>query len=551
MMSTNAAEDIDETLARLDAELGITETEDEAPAEDQPADGQKSESQASQMVAFVREQAELFHDENKAPLATLHDNGLTLRLDSRVFRDWLAASFYESFDKAPRDQSAREALQTLSGMARHKGECRKVSLRVAESEGDGYLIDLCEPGSSRAVYLKPGHWEIVERPAARFVRTEAMQPIPAPTRGCVLDALWQVANVPADKRVLVIAWLIECLRPDTPFPLLELLGEAGSAKSTTQAALRKLIDPNACDLRSPPKSSEDAFVAAGVNWLVSYENVSHLGAPLQDALCVLSTGGGFAKRKLYSDADESVIQAKRPVILNGISACVTAHDLVDRSLTIELPSIRDRQEAGELWKRFDAARPAILGGLLDVAAKALQLVPRVQMSADQRPRMIEFAKLGIAVGKVTGQNFWTAFTACRKDAVQRSIESSPVIGALVEWFESRADERIEMTAGALLEKVERFKPPGAEAWPRSPKGFADALRRAAPSLRMIGIECRSLGRIGGNIRWEVARGKYTTPSPASPNVLAESDKEQDFRTSRTCTPELSPVEPEDVGRVKL
>lgn len=518
-------------IARMD-EIASAPTEDQAASE-------PKESQASLLVAFVQERAELFHDENKDAFATLHDSGLTLRLDGRALRDWLSAGFYEAHDKAPRDQSVREALQTLGGLARHRGERRQVSLRIAEHEG--YLIDLCEQDQSRAVHLTPGHWGIVDRPSARFVRTEAMQSIPAPIKGGNLDALWSITNVPDDKRVLVAAWLIECLRPDTPFPLLELIGEAGSAKSTTQTALRRLIDPNACDLRSPPKATEDAFVTAGVNWLVSYENVSHLSAPMQDALCVLATGGGFAKRKLYSDADEAVIQAKRPVILNGISACVTAHDLVDRAVSIELPVIQDRQESGGLWEQFENDRPTILGGLLDIAAKALPMIPRIQIPADERPRMIEFAKLGIAVGKVMGLDFNSAFNATRKDAVQRSIESSPVIGALVEWFDSRHADRIDMTVGALLEEVERFKPQGAEAWPRSSKGFGDALRRAAPSLRMVGIECRSLGRIGGNVRWEVARGKFANPSPECPEVLAMDDPEQDFRTCRTSLPELSPA----------
>ncbi|WP_298225230.1 hypothetical protein, partial [Acidocella sp.] len=99
---------------------------------------------------------------------------------------------------------------------------------------------------------------------------------------------------------------------DTPFPVLELVGEQGSAKSTTQSVLRSLVDPNKVMLRGRPKTVEDIFVAARNNWLVSYENLSGLTAEQQDAFCTLSTGGGFASRQLYTNGEEHVMETKRP-----------------------------------------------------------------------------------------------------------------------------------------------------------------------------------------------------------------------------------------------
>jgi hypothetical protein len=39
---------------------------------------------------------------------------------------------------------------------------------------------------------------------------------------------------------------------------------------------------------------------------------------LSDTLCSLSTGGGFSVRALYTNNDEVLFDAARPIILNGI-----------------------------------------------------------------------------------------------------------------------------------------------------------------------------------------------------------------------------------------
>lgn len=521
-----------ERLDKLDRQLADLE----APATD--PDGEQDDgkqSQASQLVAFVEARVELFHDENKDVFAKDRSTGEVRRIDGRQFRDWLVASFYKDAGKSARDQSVREALSTLTGIGRFDGECLPVHIRVAGAAGR-YFLDLAEPGKSRAICIEPGHWSIVESPEAMFTRPEALQPLPEPITGGSIASLWRIANIPKDQRLLVLAWLVECLRPDTPFPLLELMGEAGTAKSTTHTALRRLLDPNACDLRSAPKSVEDVFVGAGASWIVCYENVSHLSAQIQDALCTVATGGGYAKRKLFTDADESIINVKRPVGINGISAAVTAQDLVDRAISIEMPVIKDRVEVTGLQQAFDADRGLLLGALLDIAAKALALLPAMRLPAGDKPRLVEFALLGMAVAEAVGQPaaaFMAQFTASRQESIARTIDASPVAGAVLEWFERNPRGR-RTSAKSLMSEMEQFRPTYCDAWPKSAKGFADAMRRAAPALRQLGVECRCLGKIGGSVQWEITQKEQgSNQCPESPDVLVNDHPEQDIRTFRT------------------
>ena len=158
--------------------------------------------------------------------------------------------------------------------------------------------------------------------------------------------------------------MLECWRPNTPFVVMLLIGEPGCAKSSTHARIRQLSDPNSIPLRSAPKTIQDVYVSAAANWQASFENMSNLSAGMQDALCTVCTGGGYAARKLYSDADESVIEVKRPVLINGVSRVVTRSDLVDRTITLTLPLIEDenRNREAELEQAFINDSPAILPG---------------------------------------------------------------------------------------------------------------------------------------------------------------------------------------------
>ena len=173
--------------------------------------------------------------------------------------------------------------------------------------------------------------------------------------------------------MLVVAWALACLRDRGPYPVLVLSGEQGSAKSTFSAILRALLDPNTAPLRALPREDRDLFIAASNGHVLAFDNVSGLPAWISDTLCRLATGGGFAVRQLYTDQDEVLFDAARPVSLNGIEDIVTRPDLADRGLFLTLepiPEERRRPEA-ELWAAFEAERPRILGALLDAVAKGL------------------------------------------------------------------------------------------------------------------------------------------------------------------------------------
>src|SRR5262249_54107928 len=140
-----------------------------------------------------------------------------------------------------------------------------------------------------------------------------------------------------------------------------------------------------------PRDERDLMIAAKNAWLMCFDNLSHLPTWISDALARLATGGGYATRELYSDAEEVIIDVQRPTILNGIEDIVTRADLLDRTLILELPTIDEkrRRPEQEFWSAFESTRPFLLGALLDAVSMALRRLPNVK--CEQLPRLADFA----------------------------------------------------------------------------------------------------------------------------------------------------------------
>src|SRR5215831_9944229 len=229
-----------------------------------------------------------------------------------------------------------------------------VHVRIAEHEGHIYL-DLAD-AAWRAAEIGPQGWRVIGEPPVRFRRPPGMLPLPMPQRGGSLGQLGSFFNLSGrDDLVLVTAWLLAALRHGKPYPLLVISGEQGSSKTMLAKMLRALIDPNVAPVRSVPREERDLFIAANNGHVLAFDNLSALPPWLSDALCRLASGGSFAVRQLYTDQDEVLFHAARPVILNGIEDVVSRPDLADRALFLTLPwvsQVRRRPEQ-KLWQEFE------------------------------------------------------------------------------------------------------------------------------------------------------------------------------------------------------
>src|SRR5947199_1424771 len=415
----------------------------------------------------------------------------TSPIRSKRFRGWLRRRYYQATGDAASAAEIRSALDLLEARAQFDGPERAVHVRIAEHAGHIYL-DLADE-HWRAVDIGPDGWRVIGYPPVRFRRPAGMLPLPVPQQGGSIEALNSFLNLASrDDFVLIVAWLLAALRSGGPYPLLAISGEQGSAKTVLSKLLKALIDPNAAPVRSLSREERELMIAANNGYLLAFDNLSGLPVWLSDALCRLASGGSFAVRQLYTDDDEVLFQAARPMLVNGIEDVVSRPDLADRGIFLTLTPIgeQQRRSESELWREFEIARPRILGALLDAAVRGLQTLPSVRLT--RLPRMADFALWAPACGTALwpAGTFARAYDANRITAVEGVVEADPVAVCIRKlmtergsWAGTASDL---LRAATALAGDDGWK--NAADWPKNPGTLAGRLRRAQTFLRVLGIE---------------------------------------------------------------
>jgi hypothetical protein len=466
---------------------------------------------------------DVFHTPTGTAFADLIIDGHreTWPIRSVRFRAWLRRRHYKATGNVPSAACLNSTLNLLEAQAQFDGPERAVHVRLAEHDGH-ILLDLADE-DWRAIDIGPDGWWVVSRPPVRFLRPAGLLPLPLPQRGGSLAELASLLNLSSQNDfVLVVSWLSAALRPSDPYPLLAISGEQGSAKTVLSKMLRALVDPNAAPLRPLPREERELFIAANNGHVLAFDNISRLRSWLSDALCRLASGGGFAVRQLYTDQNEVLFDAARPVILNSIEEVITRPDLADRSIFLTLPPLADarRQPELELWRQFELARPRILGALFDLIVNGLRTLPGIGL--DRLPRMADFALWAAACESALWPpgTFARAYQANRKAAIECIIDADPVASCVREimaerssWTGTAADL---LRAGADRSGDDIYR--DSTGWPRNPRALAGRLRRAQPFLRVLGIDITFSrgGRSGNRIIMMRALSKI----PSAPSATA-------------------------------
>jgi hypothetical protein len=455
------------------------------------------QSQADKLIELAKkEKVALFRDPDGASYADVmvRDHRETWLLRSSGFRKWLRGKYYLRFKSAPNKDALDTAVETLDAQAQFECETvREVWLRVAYHGGKIYY-DLCND-DWEVVEISAAGWTITKDAPVRFRRMPSSRPQVVPVEGGNLYALRNFLNL--KKRsdwVLLISAILKFFYIPGAHPIIELCGEAGTAKTSTERIVVALVDPSAGRERNPPREEGDLIAAARNGYLIPYDNFSHLSDWLSDALSRLSTGSGLSRRTLYTNTEETTFYAKRGLVLTGINPVALKGDIDQRKVRIWLkeiePSKRQAEEAFEA--AFEEARPQLFGALLSALVIGLQNLSTAKTTKDL-PRMADYAVWGTACEPAYANqgDLMKVLAIAKGEAAEEVLEHSVAAQALIAALDKRSNSEWTTTAGALYAQLRAIAGEleiwRSDRWPTDGQRLLGELNTVAPQLREAGI----------------------------------------------------------------
>ncbi len=456
------------------------------------------------LIKDITEEIETFHTSDQIPFARLSNQPLpnVVGIRSALFSGFIKKLIYEKRN-FPLTKTWVDELPTLfEAIALHQSEPEKVHLRVAR---DGSDIILCLGGDSGCVRIFPNHskdisvqgFEIIKKTKVKFLNSKGCSNIPSIVHSDILP-IKHVINVMFERfinitleedRILFIAALVSYLvSANGDFIFLVFEGEQGSGKTTAMEFAKKLIDPSPIEKNLLPKNESDIYLIAQHLFVLNFDNVSGISKNISDCLCTLSTGGASLARLFYSNRDISIMNAKCPVLINGIEASPERADLMGRSVVFDIEPLSAQKSKAKMYEDFDENWPHILSGLVQIASYALARAPEIEEFGPFR--MTDYAKVGCATAEYLGYDksfFIDAYQANRDKSSKLILENDVIARQLLNCF--RPGDKFEGTATKLYELLKPYNDYElARLFPKNTATLSKSLRRIMPVLRTHGFE---------------------------------------------------------------
>lgn len=315
-------------------------------------------------------------------------------------------------------------------------------------------------------------------------------------------------NVCEENKLLLLVYIIALFIPDIQYPILNVIGEQETGKSTLSKFIKRLADPTDDELAGIPKDERNLILPLYLNHLTVYDNIQGLSAKLSEVFCRVVIGGQYALRKLFSNLLQEMVYLRSAIIINGISSQITKSDLLSRTIFIqtrdkkflEENSIKDDKLDGNknVEDSFTKDKPMILAGIFDILSKAMKI--KKNLKVKEYFRLKDFATWGYAIAEAMepglGEKFIDALKQNEHTKLVEDYMNEPLIPLVCNYMKLRKGEEVDKPTSQFYDELMRSRsllPGGSseydnEKLPRTPATFSKKIQSLKSIFKKYGID---------------------------------------------------------------
>ena len=327
-------------------------------------------------------------------------NFFTVPLNSSYLKSWLVENQTAVGKPAPSSGQIREALGAFAAnsiVGAASGVRRPMSLRTAwrsrTFDLPPAIVYSLHTRTGRHAAITPDGWSL-QPSQTEFIHDPIQQPLPD-----TIPTLEPHAALASFRKLLrlhapehdetwrdLLNWTLAAMRPAKnesfhDYPILNLIGPAGSGKTVTAKLLAQLIDPTSAPVHTIPNTERRLHGLAAGRHLLAFDQPGKINPEKSRYLSRLSTGIASAHSHLQG-------MLVRPIILTTEDEKESKH-LADRVVDVQLPPVDQPLSQEEIWQAFETERPQILGALLTLLSQDFHAKPAYFPNRKTKSQKIE------------------------------------------------------------------------------------------------------------------------------------------------------------------
>lgn len=283
-------------------------------------------------------------------------------------------------------------------------------------------------------------------------------------------------------------------------PILAIVGEKGSGKTALFRMIGRFLVGERFGVQPPPNKEDDFWAAVCGRFLCYLDNVDRFSKWMENALATAASGGYIVKRKLYTDFDQTGMDAKAFIGVNSRDPYFKRDDVADRLIILHVTRPNEFLSENQLYKTIETNIDEIWTAYINDLHKILEHIQKVDFDSivtthrlagwtimaeiiNEALQICPRAELMDALESLQNERYLFALSI--SPLLIEGIEKLYCAGPRQELFDPLFD-RQGIPAGDLLKKLCEINP-AIEAEIKTPQKLGSRISRLLNEIQSIGI----------------------------------------------------------------